>query len=182
MALRLGREAETNPRACGRADRRCLALARCAGFLLYAAMGLGLLAAMILLPAYARMLEGRYERDRHAAAVADRQRRIAANERFIRACSLDRVLTRRLIAAQAGRVPANVVIFADPRDRGEPMPAVTLTRRAPRPRPPDGTLVRAAERLENPATRRGLFAVAVACLAVAFLVFAPPHGQGTRRR
>lgn len=150
------------------------ACGRMVGFALFAGLGLAILAAIVLLPAYRRTCRARYQRDRAAARVARLEAEASTKARLAQALPHDRTLTVQLMAVQAGRLPAEERILAASAPRPQTLEQmIRLPEPAP-PAPPDGPLIAAAGRLANPATRRGLFFIAAVSLTAAFLLFAPP--------
>jgi len=131
------------------------ALGRAVGFILLAGPALAIIAALVLLPAHARLV-----RTHHKLAVRKTQIRRAemladANNRLIRAIPNDRSLARRLVLRTV---------------------CSQLLRPAPPQFPPrpSGWLLDVAYRLQKPALRRGVFVVACLTLAAAMFLFAPP--------
>lgn len=127
------------------------------GFIVLAGPALAIIAALVLLPAHARLV-----RTHHKLAVRKTQIRRAetladANDRLIRAIPNDRSLATRLVLRTVPGAPG-------------------LLRPAPLrcPPRPSGWLLDVAYRLQKPAPRRGVFAVACLALAAAMFLFAPP--------
>jgi len=150
------------------------ALARTLSFLLLAGLGLAVLAGAVLLPAYARLNRIIVERDRLAAANADDQDRIAAQERLIEAIPDDRILAKRLAMKHFGSLPRDEhVVAADDDLRAPPAGSVAIEPH-PRPEPPDDWLTATATKITHSPTRLALVGVAVAALvASVFFTSAP---------
>ena len=150
------------------------AAGRMVGFLALAGTALAIIAGMVLLPAYAKMRYARYERDCQKVALAEMEATAAANARLIADMPSSPVLTKRLAMSQGELVPDKEVIAPATRAT-RPPPDVILPVRYPRPDPPEGWLLTAAAKLQNPPTRRGLLLLATGSLLVALFLFAPPQ-------
>ncbi len=170
MAHRPGRKAKTSDesqgigRACGRA----------AGFLMLAGAAMGILACVVLVPAYADMAERQYQLERSRADLAEMKSRTAYNDRLIADLPQDPVLIRRLAMSRLNHQPINAVVVA-----GASAPSgVSLFATSP-PHPHSATpsrwLMLAATRLRVPGLRRGLSVLAVAAMLAAMLLFCPPE-------
>ena len=147
---------------------------RWAGFTLLTGLGLATLAAVALLPPYARLAGSEYELAKLRAALADAEALAATNQRLIDALPKDEVLTKRLIMRQSGKLPKDEVVVFDPAAPPPPSPGAVPPERQNQPDPPSAWLLAVAGRLENATTRRGLFVLAVGAIAAAMLLFAPP--------
>jgi hypothetical protein len=168
MAQRCGTKAEHD------AARPPARLFEALGFVMLAGFGLAILAGVVLLPPYARLLRARYERDRLAAQVHDEQAALAAYRRLIAHGRDDPILVQRLAMDTLGLVPTHEVVFR-PADATRTIPpGVVRVDRAPRPTRPAGWAVRAAQRLSNPAIRRGLMLLSGLTVLVAVVLFVIP--------
>lgn len=150
-------------------------LGRTVGFTVLGSLSLAILAGVVLLPPYARLVEARYRRDCLQARIADRETLIAVNDRLIRALPQDDVMTRRLARSQSEWIPADeaVAIDLDPAKRGfAPSQIVTVTPHR-RPAEPDGWIVRTAAKLQVPARRVALLLLAGVYMLVALFLYAP---------
>ncbi|MDY6914306.1 MAG: hypothetical protein SVT52_07620 [Planctomycetota bacterium] len=147
---------------------------RWAGFTLLTGLGLATLAAVALLPPYARLAGSEYELAKLRAALADAEALAAANQRLIDALPEDEVLTKRLMMRQGDKLPKDEVVVFDPAAPSPPSPGAVPPARRSRPDPPSAWLLAVADRLENTATRRGLFMLAVGAIAAAMILFAAP--------
>ncbi len=143
------------------------------GFVLLGGLAMGLLAAVVLLPAYVDMAQSQYDRDFDKVIIAEMVLRQAANERLIAAVERqDPVVTRRLATLRLGVTPPNETMI--------PIPGVSSAREIfglpplPRPTPPQNWLIRSAERIERPAFRRGLLALGALAILAAMLCFSSP--------
>lgn len=165
---------ETNEPAEERRPGVLFAFGRMVGFLVFAAIGLGILAAIVLLPAYDRMRAARYERDRASASVERLEAELSTKARLAEALPHDRELTIQLMAIHTGRMPADEMIYGDPALRPATLEQMIHLPEPQGPARPDGPLVSAAGRIENARTRRGLFAMSAIAMATALLLFAPP--------
>jgi hypothetical protein len=82
--------------------------------------------------------------------------------------------------SQGELLPDNEVIVS--RDQpGRPPPDVIVPVRYARPAPPAGWMIRAAAKVQNLPTRRGLLLLATGALLVALFLFAPPEKYARRR-
>lgn len=153
---------------------------RMLGFLVLAGAGLTLLAAVILLPAYAETARMQYQRDCLRAVNADMEALREARERFCKAleAGTDPVLTERLAAMQLAYRPADRLTDGDG-DR-EARFAADLVNVPPRPRPaaPSGLLHALAARAAKGGTRRGLLLLALAAIGAAMFLFPVPDRSG----
>jgi hypothetical protein len=149
------------------------------GFVTLAGLALAILAALVLLPAYARTRYAAYERDCDKVATAELEATVAANARLIADLPSSPVLTKRLAMSQGNLIPDNEVIVPEGR-AVRPPPDVVMPVRYPYPPPPDGWAITAAAKLQNPPTRRGLLLLAVGSLLVATFLFAPPEHYDCR--
>jgi len=131
------------------------AAGRALGFLALAGPAMTIFAALILLPAHARLVH-----TRHALAVKKAEIRRAntlrtANNRLIRTVPHDYTLARRLVFRTAS---FPLIRLGPPR----------------RPAAPSSWLLTLAGRIDKPSTRRGLFAAACLALTAALFLFGPP--------
>jgi hypothetical protein len=160
------------------------ALGRGTAFVLLAGAGLVLLAAVILLPAWAEAARAEYQRACLTADVADARARALAVRRYADALEAgnDEVLLQRHLARYLNITPPGETLpitrAAFWRENGtrRRLPdgaPVVLYEPAPRPAPPSRRWLAMADRLENPARRRGLLLLACAALAAGVLLFPP---------
>ncbi len=143
------------------------------------AIAMARVAALVLLPAYARMQIALYERDCDRVAVVELAATAAANTRLIADLPTNPVLTKRLALSQGDLLPNNEVIVFKGQPDHHP-PDVIIPVRYVRPAPPEGWLIRAAAKAQNPPTRRGLLLLATGALLVALFLFAPPEKYASR--
>jgi hypothetical protein len=175
MAARRGTRASA-----GAPDGVLFAAGRLVGFAVLTGLAMATVAALVLLPAYAQMRIACYERDCDRVTVAELQATAAANARLIADLPTNPVLTKRLAMSQGDLLPDNEVIV--PRARpGRPPPDVIVPVRYARPAPPAGWMIRAAGKVANPPTRRGLLLLATGALLVALFLFAPPQKYARKR-
>ncbi len=146
---------------------------RCAGFALLTGPALAVIGLLVLAPAWGRYSAARTDLERQRTRIADYRAAIAARRRFADAVRRDEeVLLKRLAMEQLGYLPANEYRFV-PRAGGfRRTRLVRPVRHAPPPAP-RGRLLNLARRLEAPPTRRGLFALTIAALCSAVLLFGP---------
>ena len=147
---------------------------RMTGFLLFAGMSMVILAAIVLLPAYASATRTRYRLACDRARIADTKKLIAARERQIAALPGDPVLTKRLAMRQLGLFPSDEIVVFDLDDGQEESDMIHVPPH-PRPSPPSGRLIRTAAKLQSPPMRRGLLLLAGAAIATAMFLFGPPE-------
>ena len=149
------------------------------GFVLLAGMALTILAAVVLLPPYARLARVRYEHDRLLAKNADDEALVAAYDMLIESAPTDPVLTKRLAICQFGLLPRNEMIvhssdLAPGRTPGLP----TIDRRPP-PARPAAWLIRTAANVDGPVARTALCLIAAVALFAAILLTGPTKQSPT---
>jgi len=155
--------------------RVLFAAGRLVGFLVLAGVAVLIVAAAVLVPAYARLARAHYERACQQARTADLSALAEAQERMIFALPDDEVLTMRLAMSQEALSPSDRILYSLPRVRPTGSPDLIKPMRHPRPAPPPDWLMRLDARLRNRSTRRGLLLVAFGCLVLAIFLFAPPE-------
>jgi len=166
-----------------RAGGTAAALGRGLGFALLATAGLGLLAAVVLLPAWAAAQRADYQRACLHADLADARAYSRALRRYADALDAghDETLVQRHLARYLNLPPPGQPLpvthvaaggDAPPIGRGE---AVVLYEPAARPAPPSPRLLALAERLQRARLRRGLLLLAALSVAAGLLLFAPRH-------
>jgi len=140
-------------------------------------MGLGMLAALVLLPAWCKLRAAQYELERTRARTAELQAELETWRRLNEQAADDPAHLQHLAQVHFGWAPANE--HTPPNSARPPLPAlsavepVRVTAR-PRPTSPNDWLARAAARMQAPGPRRGIFLLSAMCLAAAFLLFPPP--------
>ncbi len=152
------------------------------GFVMLSGAGVCVIAAVVLLPAYASRMETEYRRDCLRSENADRLAELAALEKLERDLrNGDEVLIQRHAESTLGLRPDSAIV--DEYDLSETVspPPLVRFRRQERPDNPSGVLIRMGQRLKNPATRRGLSLLAVAMLVAAMFLFQAPQGESYRR-
>lgn len=164
-----GAEANTGPSA---GDSFIGALARLTGFITLAGMAVAILAGVVLLPAYARVENAKYERDCVLAYNQDARTLIRINDRLIQHLPDDDILTLRLLNSQQALLSGGEVRIPAADGPARPPDMVEPPRSAP-PVPTDNAFTRAAARIVNPRTRRGLLLMAAGAIATAMLLFGP---------
>lgn len=147
---------------------------RMTGFVMLAGLGMAILAGVVLLPAWARLAWTEYERDCLAATVKDEQAARRTLDRMIGTIDTDPILNKRLAMAQLGYRPVGQVVIRDDTLPPVPPPGAVIPAEHPRPEPPSPALTRAAQRVGNPPTRRGLYLMSAAALLGAVMLFGPP--------
>ncbi len=151
------------------------AVGRLVGFALTAGLAVGLVGAVVLLPAYARVAQARYEQGVQEAQTADLNGLVEAQARMIRDLPRDAVLTSRLkMSQEAAKPDSGAVVYSLPTVGPGKPPDLVWVDRAPRPDPPPAWLVHVAGRFRRTETRRGLLLVACGALVVAMFLFSAP--------
>ena len=107
---------------------------RLVGFICLAAPAMAIIAAVVLLPAYTRLEQAKYERAQLSAAVAEAEALVEANERLIAAMADDPVLTARIAISQGQMAPAGEVVVLDPDMPPAPQPGAIACSKNPRKR------------------------------------------------
>ena len=148
-------------------------LVRRIGFIALAGMAATILAGVVLLPIYAKLIEARYQRDCLRAGNSDADNLITANQRLLDALDSDEVLAVRLARSQSDWLPYDeaVVVEMTADGRTESPGELVSIDRAARPAKPQGRLMQLAARLESPNRKRGLFLLAAAAMVTAMLMF-----------
>ena len=150
-------------------------LARGVSFVLLAGLALAIIAALVLLPAYARLNQIIVERDRIAAANADDEARIVAQDRLIEAIPKDRTLAKRLSMKHFGALPRTEYVVAATEDLRAPQAGSVTIDPTPRPRPVANRLTATAAKIARPTTRLLLMTMALATLVAAIVLTAAPR-------
>ena len=148
------------------------------GFVTFSLAAVALLAAVVLLPAYATMLDVRHERELRACRNQDMQSQYDAGERVIEAAETDPTFMERLAISQGEFVLANRSVIHLPQDSRSVRPDVVTVEPMERPAGPPAWVRNAAGRVSNPQTRRGLLMMAGGMLLVAGLVFTGRFSSG----
>jgi hypothetical protein len=138
------------------------------------AASLCIVAAVVLLPPYAKLQRVRHQRDLQATRLEEARRTREAMDRLIRNAPADEVLTRRLAWSRLGLYPVRETVVVDPKLPAAPPPGTLCQVDLPAPPPPDTTLQAAALRLQSPSRRRGLLVLATSLVVGAVLLFGPP--------
>ncbi len=144
------------------------------GFITMAAAALCIVAAVVLLPPYAKLQRVRHQRDIQATRLEEARRTREAMDRLIQNAAADEVLTRRLAWSRLGLYPARETVVVDPELPPPPPPGTLRQVELPAPPAPDTTLQAASVRLQSPSRRRGLLVLAASLLVGAVLLFGPP--------
>lgn len=170
MAHRCGTRAETQP--------PIKPIASTVAFCLLAGLAAAIVAGVVLLPPYARMKLMQYRRDCLEAKVADETAALAAYDRMIATAPNDPVLIQRLAMNQLGLTPRDALVD---RVSSVETPGVVRVTPTPRPRRPDGWMIRTARRVRRPRLRRGLLLLAGLTLLVAVVLFLVPERGRDRK-
>jgi hypothetical protein len=131
------------------------AFGRGVGFIVLSGLAMVIIAAIVLMPAWASTIRAEYERDTKHANIEHSRKIVATGARLNDAIPHDRVINERLVK---GTVRQDLIHA----------PAVAY------PPEPSGWMLGLADKLARPKTRRGLFFVACVALAGAMFLFAPP--------
>ncbi|MFP4055078.1 MAG: hypothetical protein ACLFV7_14555 [Phycisphaerae bacterium] len=167
-------------RKCGtRAEPPIVPIASLAGFVMLAGLAVAIVAGVVLLPPYARLVRTCYQRDCLAAQVADETAALGAYDRMIAQAPTDPVLTQRLAMNQLGLAPRNARVE---RTAGGQLttPGVVEVQPAARPQRPNGWMIRSARRLEQPSLRRGMLLLAGLSLLAGVVLFLLPDRRPGR--
>jgi hypothetical protein len=139
-------------------------------FAAFAGSALAILAAVVLLPAYAQLQQSEYELACLRTDVAHGEAWIAANERLIADLPGDAVVTRRLARSQLRWLPNDeLVAVRDESHPPQPLELVSVPDQ-PRPAPPAGMLFSLASAVEPRSARLFLLACAAALMFAGMLV------------
>ncbi len=149
-------------------------LGRFVGFCMLMGPALAILAAIVLLSAYARLAGTRYELDSIKAGIADAESLVEANDKLIAALPEDPVLTMRLAMSQKNLLPKNEEAVPTLGAAKTP-PTLVRPTRHDKPAPPSGMWINLAAKLKNPPTQRGLIVLAAGIMLTAMFLFAPPE-------
>ncbi len=150
-------------------------LGRFVGFMLLAGPALAIIAGIVLLPAYKSMKTTQYERDCRRSANAQYKEYLDAVNRQIAEAPEDEQFTLRLRMEQGRLMPPGEVAIEVPNDPGEHPPGTIYAAPSTKPAPPSGLLLTMADRVADPATRRGLLLLAAVAMLAALFLFAPPE-------
>lgn len=144
------------------------------GLLITAGTAMALLAAVVLLPAWYWREQARIQRDELAAKVSTQQAYVEYKQGLVEALKRDPRQNAQLLMRQQhvhlpDEEPVDVPAPADP-------PVIQmLAARAPKPQPGDPLIMHLAERVIDPATRRGMLLVAGILMVMAMMLFQPPE-------
>ncbi len=125
------------------------------GFVILAGLGMAIFAALVLMPAWASVIDIRHARNVQSAWDEHQENYSQTRARVINATPHDPILTARLAKGTAVEDLIHAPEFTPP-------PA------------PSGWDLELADKLAQTKTRRGLFCVAIVCLGGAMFLFGPP--------
>jgi hypothetical protein len=156
-------------------------LGRLVGFGLLSSLGLAILAAVVLLPPYVRVLNSEYQLGCERALNADYQDRKAAGELFIEDIrSLDIVAIRTLESSVLGSDSLSTSRQNPSVIQRTSIHAMDLPPN-PRPEPVPAWLTRLSTRVTQPNVRRGLFVLAAAAILAGVVLFwGPARARGPK--
>ncbi len=149
--------------------------ARLIGTVILGALGVAIIAATALLPAYASLQMVEYRRDCEAARAEHLQAQVRVNRLVLAAAENDPTFIKRLALSQGELVPTDEVAFGP--TSVTPAPDVVIPPVPPAPKPPEQWLINIADRIEGPRVSGGLYLLGAAVLLATMLMFAPP-GKG----
>jgi hypothetical protein len=160
------------------------AAGRLIGFICLTGLATASLAAVVLLPAHARLAQANYERDCLAAQCGEAESFIKGYDRMLaEAAAADggnEVFYQRLAMSLGMSSPKDVLVRT-PEGPPSPRPGMVSAVHLPRPDPPSGWMIAEAQKLENPSRRRGLLLLAAGAMLTAVFLFAPPEKYLRRR-
>ena len=153
---------------------------RYAGFVIMCGVGMGILAAVVLLPSYGKLLEVRHRNECDALRVKEAEGTIAAMDRFCDGVGSDELLTRRFAWSTMGlKNDEDVVVKSQLPTIAEKFTPVSI---APisysDPRAPDPRIMHLAAKLKQPQTRCGMLMLSGLMMISAMLLFRPPLSRG----
>jgi len=152
---------------------------RVIGFIFVAGIALGIVAAVVLLPAWREREHALTQRDALAAKVWQYDRLIEYKQRLAEVTRCDPVQTQRLLISQQNyHQPGEVVVQISDAPI-DPPAAVLLAARAPKVSEPSAILSRMAGRVERPLARTVLLLVAAAMMGGALMMFDRPAARET---
>lgn len=143
--------------------------ARLAGTILLGGLGVAIIAATALLPAYASLQTQQYHRDREAAQAQFLAAQVRANRNVLAAAETDPVFVERLALSQGELVATDKAPFGPA--GAATIPDVVIPPAPPAPKPPPQWLLAMVQRIDTPAMTRGLYATGAAVLLTAMLLF-----------
>lgn len=158
--------------------RAMFAFGRFVGFVLFAGPALLIVAAIVLLPAYQKMQMVAHERDCERQRIESYQQHIRKQQELLSRAPEDAQVTRVAAMEMLRLSPRNEVVVEDPTMPKIAVGTIFVTPQA-QPDLPSGWLVDMAGKIQDPATRRGLFLLAAVAMLAAVFLFAPP---GSYRR
>ena len=149
---------------------------RYAGFVLMCGVGMGILAATVLLPSYGKLLEVKHRNECDALRVKEAEGKIAAEDRRCDAIGSDELLTRRLAWSTMGlKSNDEIVVKSQKQDPGKRFTPVSLAAISyDDPPAPDRRIMHLAAKLQQPQTRCGMLMLAGLMIISAVLLFRPP--------
>ena len=149
---------------------------RLVGFSVLCGLGLGILAAVVLIPVCARVRTAEYQFASLEAEIADAKSMVVANNRLMEAIPVDDVLVKRFARTQSQWIPFDeaISISTNPDRPAVRTQIISITPHR-RPVKPDGWIMRVGQKLEAPSKRRGLLLLGGIAMLVGTFLFAPPR-------
>ena len=142
-------------------------MTRGVGFLLLAGLALAVIAAVVLMPAYAGLNQVIVENERIAAANTYYRKHADARDQLIKDVANDRILAKRVAMQRFGSLPRTEYVVPGTEDPRAPQAGEVAVPPPPKPQPAENWMTATAAKLSHPTTRTVLLLAASASLAVA---------------
>ena len=149
------------------------AVGRMLGFTAVAGMAFAFFAAVVLLPAWARLDRARADRDALIAQTHAYDRLITHKLRLIEAIKTDPMQTERLLMQQRNCHRPGEATLAIHDAPADPSVLQMLAAGTPPPRPASRTLAGMSRRVQRPTVRRGLLLLSGLMMLLAVVMFLP---------
>ena len=149
------------------------------GSLLLGGLGVAIIAATALLPAYASLLTQQHHRDCEAARAEYLAAQVRANGNVLAAAESDPVFVKRLALSQGELVATDEVPFGPIATAS--IPDVVIPPAPLAPQPPPQWLLAMAGRIDKPGMTRGLYATGAAVLLAAMVLFGRRRSSDCQR-
>jgi len=148
---------------------------RYVGFVCLCGVGMGILAAVVLLPPYSEFLEIQHRNKCGALRLKESEGKIAANDRFYDAAGANELITRRLALSTMGLKSDDDIVVKSQPNAATKIASVSLAAiKYPDPPAPDRRIMYLAAKLRQPKTRFGLLMLSGLMIILSLLLFAPP--------
>ncbi|MCK5114506.1 MAG: hypothetical protein KAR11_07080 [Phycisphaerae bacterium] len=147
---------------------------RYAGLVLLCGVGMGILAAVVLLPPYAELLRTRHNKECEALRLKEAERTIAAMDRYGEDVVSDPLLTRRQAWNTMGLKSENdVIVKSQNPDEKKTAPLTLSPIKYQDPPLPNPRIMHLAGKVQQPKTQRGMIMLGVLMVITSLLLFAP---------